>query len=249
MGQIHISLAAETIFEIGGIPITNSLLITWLVSLILIIFAFWFKAESQKRKKGKFFVFVQVLLEGLLKFFEQVAGQKARQFFPLLATFFIFIALANWSGLLPGIGSIGIWKYEHGEKIFIPLFRGPTADLNTTLALAILSVGATQYFGIKNLGFGSYIKKFINLSNPIYFFVGILEIVSEFAKIMSFSFRLFGNIFAGEVLITVMGFLVPFLAPLPFLGLEIFVGAIQALVFSMLSLVFMNVACAKHNNH
>ncbi len=129
----------------------------------------------------------------------------------------------------------------------VPLFRAGTADLNTTLALALISVFFTQVFGIKHNSLG-YFKKFINFSSPIMFFVGILEIISEFAKVISFTFRLFGNIFAGEVLLAVILALVPVIAPMPFYGLELFVGFIQALVFAMLSLVFFNMASESHEH-
>ena len=128
--------------------------------------------------------------------------------------------------------------------MFVPIFRPGTADLNTTFALSLISVFLIQYFGFKYLSF-SYFKKFINFSNPINFYVGILETISEFARIISFAFRLFGNIFAGEVLIVVIAYLTKVLVPVPFYGLEIFVGFIQALVFTMLSLVFYNMATAK----
>ena len=129
-----------------------------------------------------------------------------------------------------------------------PIFRPGSADLNTTLALAIVSVIVTQIFGLMALKF-SYLKKFFNFSSPIDFFVGILEIISEFAKIISFAFRLFGNIFAGEVLLVVIAFLIPVVLPMPFYGLELFVGFIQALVFAMLSLVFFNMATQSHEEH
>jgi F-type H+-transporting ATPase subunit a len=126
---------------------------------------------------------------------------------------------------------------------FIPLLRGPTADLNMTIALALIAVFAMQYFGFKTLGL-RYGGRFVNVKNPIMFFVGLLEIVSDISKVISFAFRLFGNIFAGEVLLAVMAFLMPFIAPMPFLMLELFVGFIQALVFSTLTAVFINVALA-----
>jgi len=130
---------------------------------------------------------------------------------------------------------------NHSEKKFTPLLRGSTADLNTTIALALVAFFAIQYFGFSTLG-SPYIKRFLNFSNPIMFFVGILELVSDISKVISFAFRLFGNIFAGEVLLSVVAFLIPFIAPTPFLFLEIFVGFIQALVFSTLTAVFINVA-------
>lgn len=138
----------------------------------------------------------------------------------------------------------------HGSKeVFIPIFRAATADLNTTIALALISVGMTQFYGLRFLG-ASYLTKFFNFKQgPIFTFVGFLELISEFSKIISFAFRLFGNIFAGEVLLAVIAFLVPVIAPMPFLGLEIFVGMVQALVFSMLTLVFINMATDSHHDH
>lgn len=223
---------------------TNSVLLSWLVFLALVLLAI---SVSSKIKliPGSFQNFLEAVIEPFYDLVKMVAGEKASQIFPLVTTFFIFIILCNWVGLIPGVGSIGFWEEKEGEKILIPFLRGATADLNMTLALALVSVGAIQYFGIKSLKL-SYFKRFFNLGSPIDFFVGILELISDFAKIISFSFRLFGNIFAGEVLLTVTAFLVPILAPLPFYGLELFVGFIQALVFAMLTLVFINVAAFSH---
>lgn len=140
---------------------------------------------------------------------------------------------------------------EHTEvahEKFVPYLRPGTADLNTTLALALITVIAIQGMGVSYLGIG-YFGKFFNFSSPIMFFVGILELISEFGRIISFAFRLFGNVFAGEVLLTVISFLVPIIAPMPFYGLEIFVGFIQALVFSLLSVVLYNMATASHDEH
>jgi len=148
---------------------------------------------------------------------------------------------------LPGIGSIGFNEIKDGHETFVPLFRSVNSDLNATLSWAIISVFLAQIFGMSSLGTFSYLKKYFDFSNPINFFVGILEIVGEIAKIISFSFRLFGNVFAGEVLLVVMTMLAPYLAPLPFYGLEIFVGFIQALVFTMLSLVFIKMATEAHS--
>ena len=174
--------------------------------------------------------FFEVLIEKILGFMESVLEnkEKARKFFPLIATIFILIILANWLEVLPGLGSL--------------ILRSPSSDLNFTLAIAISAMFSVQFFGMASLGFIRYFKRFINLSSPIKFFIGLLELIGETAKIISFSFRLFGNIFAGEVLLIVVYFLTPYLVPLPFLFLEIFVGFIQALVFSMLTLVFLKIA-------
>lgn len=236
---VHISIAAEPVLHLGSLTINNSMIVTWLLMAGLVAFSRRASKEIKMIPQG-LQNFVEAILEALLNFMESVVGEKAREFLPLLATFFIFILLGNWSGLLPGINTIGFYTYEHGEKIFIPFFRGITADLNTTFALAIVSVVALHYYSLKHLGAKKYFTfRFIN---P----VGILESMADIAKVLSFSFRLFGNIFAGEVLLTVIAFLMPLAVPLPFIGLEIFVGFIQALIFTMLSLIFFSTAVEAH---
>ncbi|KKQ97484.1 MAG: ATP synthase subunit a [Candidatus Woesebacteria bacterium GW2011_GWB1_39_12] len=242
MKSLHISVAPEVITHIGSFKITNSLLTSLIVMLFLVIIAFKVKGGSSKKKKSVLYLAVDLIIEKFYMFFKNIAGERIDAIFPLLITFFLFIIFGNWIGLFPGVGSVGFYETgEHGE-LFVPFFRGPNADLNTTFALALISVSVTQYLSIKTLGLKTYISKFINIKNPIKFFVGILELISEFAKILSFSFRLFGNIFAGEVLLSVMIFLIPILVPVPFLILEVFVGFIQALVFTMLTTIFIVIA-------
>lgn len=244
MPSIHISLTAEKIITFGGIfSITNSLLTSWIVMALLLIFSI---AATRKISlvPGNLQQIAEIVVDGIYNLFGTILHDKISAFFPLIGTYFLYIISLNWAGLLPGVGTIGIHEIEAGHKVFIPLFRSGTADLNTTLGLAIIAMLVIQVSGLKTLG-ATYLKKFINFSNPIYFFVGILELVSEFSKIISFAFRLFGNIFAGEVLLTVIAFLMPVFAPLPFLGLELFVGFIQALVFSMLTAVFLSLATTK----
>jgi len=241
---MHISLAAEPLFHLYGFTVTNSLLASFITSILLIIIAVLVSSKLNK-KPGRFQTIVEVIFIFIIDLAESVGGKKARDFVPLVLTFFLFILLSNWLGLPPGFGSIGFNEIEEGHTTFVPLLRGATADLNTTLALALISVFAIQYYGVAKLKLG-YFKRFLNFSNPINFFVGILELISDVAKVISFSFRLFGNIFAGEVLLAVITSLVPIIAPLPFFGLEIFVGLIQALVFSMLTLVFIQLATIEH---
>jgi F-type H+-transporting ATPase subunit a len=186
----------------------------------------------------------ELIVDGIYTLFETVLREKVLTFFPLLASLFIFIVSMNWVSLLPGVGTIGLHTLVEGHEKFIPLFRPGTADLNMTLALAIIAVLIIQYYGLRTLG-TAYLKRFINFKNPIYFFVGLLEFMGEFTRVISFAFRLFGNVFAGEVLLTVIAFLMPVLIPLPFLGLELFVGFIQALVFSMLTAAFLAQATSK----
>lgn len=249
MSSLHISISAEPVFNILNVPITNSIATSWIITLLTIIFFYYAtKKLLLKGKLSRLQMFVEFLIEGLYGIVESIAGStKGRIFSPLVMTFFIFIVPSNWSGLLPGAGSIGFQGIFHNKEVFIPILRGPTADINTTLALAIIAMFMVQYYGFKNLGF-SYLRKFFNFTNPINAFVGILELVSEFSKIISFTFRLFGNIFAGEVLISVMAYLLPLGLPMPFYGLEIFVGLIQGLVFLMLTTVFMNIATISHGD-
>lgn len=244
MSDIHISLAAETIIHIGPLPITNTLLITWLVMGAMIISAAIVSSRIAKIP-DKLQTIVELVVGGLYSFFQSINGEKTKTFFPLTATIFFFILFTNLTELLPGMNSITVNISQNHHHESVPLLRAPSTDLNFTLALAIVAVFFIQWYGLKNLGLG-YIGKFINLRSPAEFFVGILEIISEVSRIISFAFRLFGNIFAGEVLLTVIAFLIPLIAPLPFLALELFVGFVQALVFSMLTAVFLNVAVAKH---
>jgi len=176
-----------------------------------------------------------------------VLGGRAmsEKYFPLIASVFTFILISNWLGLLPVVGSVGI-REDHS---FIPLFRAPAADLNFTVVLAIVSVFAVQILGVVAVGAGKHFSKYFTLKNPILTFAGLLEFIAEFVKIISFSFRLFGNVFAGEVLLIIIGFLVPYILPLPFLFLEVFVGFVQALIFAMLTLVFVAMAVREHEAH
>ncbi len=247
MPSIHISLVAEKLFSVGnGMHITNSILTAWIAMGILLILSLMI-SKKVKLIPGNLQQMAEIVVEGLYGLFETILHEKITVYFPLIATFFLYIITLNWMGLLPGVGTVGINTIEEGHKAFVPLFRAGTADLNTTLGFALVSILVIQLAGFKTLGFG-YLKKFINFKSPINFFVGILELVSEFSKIISFAFRLFGNIFAGEVLLTVIAFLMPVLAPIPFMGLELFVGFIQALVFSMLTSVFLSLAIAKEGH-
>ncbi len=245
---MNISLAAEPIFHIGSFAVTNTLLVSWTIILLLIGLSLYLYKNLKKVPKGLQNL-IEWVFEKLLGMIEAVtqSRKQALQFFPIVATIFIFVILSNWIEIVPGLGTIGIYGEHHGHVMLIPFIRSSSADLNVTLAIAIVSVMATQIFGIMALGLFKYGGKFINFHGPINFFVGILELISEMAKMVSFSFRLFGNIFAGEVLLLVVGFLVPYVVPLPFLFLEIFVGFVQALVFSMLTLVFLKMAVTAHH--
>jgi F-type H+-transporting ATPase subunit a len=245
----HISFKAQEIFQIFNFPITNSVLTSLIVVLIFFVFAFFYYRDKDKpaQERSMIYYFVAFVVKALYQFFYSVLGPKIDSYFPLLASFFLFILFNNWFGLLPGVGSIMLKINEHGTTHYAPILRGGTADLNTTISLAIISVVFTNIASIQILGFKKFIARFYRLKDPMSYFIGTLEVVSEFSKVVSFSFRLFGNIFAGEVLLSVIAFLIPVFAAFPFLLLEVFVGFIQAIVFSTLSAVFINVAIEEHH--
>lgn len=242
-----IEIAAEKIAQIGPLPITNSLLMTWIVMAAISIFAYLASKNIKKVPEGVQTI-AEMVVDGLYSTVEGIAGSQTARFFPVVATFFILIIVSNYFGLLPGIGTVGLKEVHDGKEVLVPLLRSANADLNLTLALAILSVVITHYFAITRLGIGSYLGKFFSL-NPIFLFVGILEIIAEITKVISLSFRLFGNIFAGEALLTTISNLLAFIAPLPFMMLELLVGFVQATVFMMLTLVFMSILSEKHEAH
>lgn len=236
---MQISLRAEEIFHIGTFPVTNSVLLA-LVALVVLVFFAVILRRGLKMIPGSLQNIAEIVIDGALNLMDSVLGDrhKSEKYLPVVFTVFLFILCSNWLGLLPGIGSVVV---SSGTGT-VPLFRSPAADLNFTLALALLAVTFANAFGIAAIGLRGRLRTFFNFKDPITFFVGILELISEFAKIISFSFRLFGNVFAGEVLLTIMAFLLPYLAPLPFMFLEIFVGFIQAFIFGMLTLVFISMA-------
>lgn len=248
---MEIQLAAETLTHFGPLPVTNTLLTSWTAIILLLFLSLVTRLTLRTVPRGSQHI-AELMLERLLSLIEEIIGDRrwAMRLLPILATFFIFILSSNWLGILPGIGSVGFHETHGGKEVFVPVLRSVHSDLTMTLAIALLSVLIAQLVGFA-AGGAAYLKRFFNFSNPLTLFVGLLEIVSELAKVLSFSFRLFGNIFAGEVLLIVVGSLVPFLAPLPFYGLELFVGFIQALVFTMLSLVFFKMALeeARHYAH
>lgn len=228
------SFAPETILQVGLIPITNTLLHTIFVDALLIGGTFYLNKKLTLIPTNFFQNAVESIIETFYNLTESIAQRAASRIFPYFMSFFLFILIANWSNLIPGVGTIGI--QEHGK--LIPLLKGTTSDLNTTLALALISAVATHMLSIQIIGIKDYLSRYFSL-NPINLFIGILEIISEITKVVSLSFRLFGNIFAGEVVLLTVSSIFAFIFPLPFLLLEVIVGMVQALVFSMLTMVFM----------
>lgn len=244
---MEISLTAEKLFQLGSLPVTNTTVMTVAVSALIIGTSLVLKSKLKTVPKG-FQNIVEYVFEAFLNLTESITQNKkqTQKIFPLIMTLFIFIILSNWVELLPGLGTIGLREAHEGKAVLIPFLRSSSADLNMTLALSLIAVFSIQFAGIATIGAVKYGKKFFisPLREPyvIGTFVGLLELIGEFTKIISFSFRLFGNIFAGEVLLMVILNLVPYVLPLPFLLMEIFVGFIQALVFAMLTLVFIKMA-------
>ncbi len=261
----EVTLYAEPVFHLGNFTVTNALLNSWVAVFLLVILAAFVGKKIRRIPKG-IQNGAEIVLEGALKLADGVTNDRAKtlKIFPVVFSVFLFILVNNWLGLIPGVGSIGFIEMDHGQSTFVPLFRGATADLNTTLALALFAVIASNIFGIISVGVWNYFNKFINvkalleipgkikkeptiaLVNPITFFVGIIEIIGEIAKVASLSFRLFGNIFAGEVLLTSLAAILAYGLPIPFMFLEIIVGIVQALIFAMLTLVYFTVASEDH---
>jgi F-type H+-transporting ATPase subunit a len=237
---IHVVLKAEELFSIWGFPITNSLVMTWIVVAILVGFALLFR-QKISLIPGKFQAGIEWMFEGILGYMTDILEDEkmARRFFPLIMTIFFFVLIANELAFVPGVGSVGL---DNGHGGLIPLLRAPAADLNMALALAFISFFTIEITGLRSLGFGKYSMKYVNFSSPVNFAVGIIEMVSNLGRLISFSFRLFGNVFAGEVMLVVVAFFVPYLLPVPLMGFEVFVGFIQAVVFAMLTLFFIKLA-------
>lgn len=245
---ISIHLAPDAIGTFFGVPITNTLLTVWLTMVVLVLVAFLIKNKlALVPSKGQ--VAAELLIGGVYDYMADVLESKslARKFFPLVMTIFIFILTMNWVGLLPGVDSIGLHKeaVSHGEVVskFIPFFHPPATDLNITIGFAIIAFVAIELAGVTLLGFFKYAGKFINFRSPLGFVIGLIELLSEMARLISFSFRLFGNIFAGKTLLLVVMFLAtPYLLPVPLIAYELFVGFIQAFIFAILTLYFIKLA-------
>jgi len=285
--DVHVELAAETLFNLGPIPVTNSML-TMFIVMGAILLAGMLIARGAQTVPGRGQGIAELIVEFLLGLVEGTAGKRAgRRIFPLVGAIFIFIIFANYSGLLPGVGTIGYWHEEEAaseeaavsiavsdadptegevagevqagaeaeaahERVLVPFFRSPNADLNMTLAMALLTFTVVQVAGIAAHGVRGRLK---HLADPPMLFP--LEVISEVSRIISLSARLFGNIFAGEVLLAVMFAMasaikiaiIPVLFPVLFLGLELLFGFVQALVFALLTLIYITLATAGHDEH
>lgn len=239
MEGIHIALASEPVFHLWGVPITNSILLTWVAVLLLIGLGAWVGKRATVIP-GRLQTTFEYLFETTFDYMAETLESKvlAKRYFPLIATMFLFIFTANMLTFVPGVESVGFYHDGH----FTSLLRPINTDLNTTLALAIIAFLVIELSGIFVLGFLKYGSKFVNFKSVMGSVVGILELIGNIARLISFSFRLFGNIFAGHVLILVIVFFLPFFVPVPLMLFEVFVGFLQAAIFSLLTLVFIKLA-------
>ncbi|MCJ7769240.1 MAG: F0F1 ATP synthase subunit A, partial [Dehalococcoidales bacterium] len=260
----HPELPAETVFHILGIKITNSMVATW-ITIILLVGVSYAVTRRMKLIPNRLQAAFEFLMGWLYDLCCSVAGdENGRKFFPIVATIFLMVGFNAWLGLIPGYGSIMINTAE-GE---VHLLRAANTDINTPLAMAIVSFVFVEITALRRLGI-SYIKKFINVkefwhslrqlfsgklksglsgmfTGAINIFTGFLEGVSEFIRIISLTFRLFGNMTAGEILLMVVAFVVPWVFAVPFYGLELLIGFIQALIFAGLTLIYVTVAVTPH---
>ena len=245
----HISIKAEEILNLGGVSITNSHMLGLLGIIILVWLLFSARAVALGKKKPNFATrLITWTFEGLYGTVRQVIPDEkwAKKVAPVAITIFFFVIAQYWMGILPIVGPITV-----GEGT--PLFRPFVADLNMTFALAIVTIVAAQIYAFKYMGFkGNMGRYFINpLKDPIMAFVGILELVAEFSRLLGLSFRLFGNVLAGEVLLIMIAYLTQFISPLalqPFYLFELFIGGIQAYIFFMLAVVFISLGLSHHGD-
>ncbi len=261
-----VELPAEPVAHIGHFSVTNTLVASWFTIIVLVVLSFILTRKMQLIP-GKRQAMAEAIVEGLLNFVESVAGKKqARMLFPGVATIFLYVISNAYLALFPFFGSIGI--IEHDGK-FAPLFRAANTDVNVPLSIAIMSFIFVETWGMRALGVLHYVSEFVNVRQMgqgfkellagqaktavmnivfgfINLFVGVLEIFSHLTRMLSFTFRLFGNMTAGEILILVSSFLIPLVFTIPFYGLELLIGLIQALIFSGLTLVFGTIAVSPH---
>jgi len=242
---ISVTLKPYIIGELFGVPITATLLTTWLTMALLIVGAVVVR-HRLALVPGKLQSVAEMIVGGVFDYMSDVLESRAMamKYFGVVMTIFIFVLALNWVGLLPGVTSIG---FNH-EGHFTPLLYPAATDLNITLAFAIIAFLTIEIAGFATLGFFKYAHKFINFSSPLAFITGLIELISELARLISFSFRLFGNIFAGKTLLVVIMFFIPYVVPVPLIAFEVFVGFIQAFIFAILTLFFIKLAAAEHQH-
>jgi F-type H+-transporting ATPase subunit a len=269
----NISLAPDVIFYIGPLPVTNTLLGTW-ISIVILLVLFYFGTRRRDLVPSGMQNFMEWAVELLMGLVEGVAGKvNGKRFFPLVATFFVFIVVSNIIDIIPGVDTVGqintaaiqalhtssqpvlgFLLFGDISNAIIPWIRPATTDLNLTIGMALIAVITAQVFGFYTLGAGEHLSKYFNVkallsfsfTGFIEFFVGLLDIVQELGRILSLAFRLFGNIFAGSVVLAVFAFIIPFVSDIIFIPFELFVAFVQAFVFALLTLIYLQLAVTPH---
>ena len=261
----EVTLFAEPIAHYGSFTITNALLTSWFAVFIIIILSLVLRLKL-KEVPGKTQSLFELIIENSLDLFDQVTNDRSLsvQIFPVAISMFFFILVNNWLGLIP-LGGLGLLEKSKDGLSFVPFLRGGTADINTTLALSVMAVIGANIFGVISVGLWKTLNKYFNIKilseiltkikkeptiiivAPITFFVGLIEFVGEFAKVASLSFRLFGNVFSGEVLLASISAIIAYMVPIPFIFLEVLVGFIQALIFSILLVVYFTIGASSHD--
>jgi F-type H+-transporting ATPase subunit a len=239
---ISVKLSPYIVGDFFGVPITATLITTWLTMAVIIALMF-VATRRLALVPGKSQSVAELMVGGVYDYMADVLESKslARKYFPVIMTIFIFVLGLNWVGLLPGVTAFGTYHDGH----LTPWLYPAATDLNITLGFAIIAFLTIEIAGVVTLGLFKYGGKFINFHSPLGFVIGIIELISEIARLISFSFRLFGNIFAGKTLLVVVMFFVPYVLPVPLLAFEVFVGFIQAFIFSILTLFFIKLAIAE----
>lgn len=244
----HISIAPQTLFHLGGLPITNSQLTGFIGSMIVIALLLHTVRSVRNGSKSRLTGFVMWMFEILYDTVNNVIGDRSvsRKVLPLALTLVFFFVINNWLGILPGVGSITYNGHE--------LFRGAAADLNTTLAIAVVSIVTAQLWAIRRRGLWGNMHRYIGnpFKDPLHAFEGFLELIAEISRTAALALRVFGNVFGGEVLLAVIAYLTSYAAvvTLPvFYILELFVGAVQAYVFFMLTIAFISLGLPQEGEH
>ncbi len=236
---ISVHLNPYVVGHVGSMPITATLITVWVVMVLLAVLAFTIY-KKLSLVPGKLQSVAEMAIGGGYDYVAEVLGDKkaTEKYFPVIATIFIFILGINWIGLIPGVGAFG--SYHDGH--LVPWLYPGSTDLNITIGLTLVAFFTIEIAGVLGIGLWKYAGKFLNFHSVMGFIVGIIELISELARLISFSFRLFGNIFAGKVLLLVTMFFVPYILPVPIYAYEVFVGLIQAAVFAILTLFFIKLA-------
>ncbi len=256
--MVHVEIAAEKLFQLGPLTVTNSMVGALLASVVLLLAARWFTRRSgiiPSRRQS----LIELPIEWLTGIVRGTGGSRWRQFVPFIVTIFLFVLVANWLSLLPGVGTIGRYEGKEPDRILVPFVRAASADLNLTLGLALVSFVSFIVFGIRANGLRGYLKELL-IAEPAYMtpLLTPIHLISELSRLISLSMRLFGNVFAGEVLIaialalttlTVVTLPLAFFVPATVVGLELIFGFVQALVFALLSMTYITLAIAEHRQH